>query len=92
MIPDLPDALIAILMEALLVFLFIGLAFGAGVVRSRLPDKLKTITTTLGACTLIIWFWLFEDGLIYWKIIITVVALSSLFKLFKTTRNKTQIN
>ncbi len=75
-------------MEILLILLVVGTVGSIAIWRNKLPHKPKMILSALAGTTLIAWFWLMPEGLVYWTVIITVVVLSSLFKLAKTWKNE----
>ena len=64
-------------MEILLLVVFIAVIIFVTAFKARLSDNLKMIITLLSGSILLIWFWANKDGLIYWKIIVTVVVLGS---------------
>jgi len=71
-------------MEILLILLVVGTVGSIAIWRNKLPSTPKMILSAVAGATLIAWFWLMPEGLIYWRVIVTVVVLSSLFKLLKT--------
>ena len=74
-------------MENLLILVFIGIISSIAILKNKISNKPKMIISALAGTILIVWFWLIPEGLIYWKIIVTVVVTSSLFKLIKTWKN-----
>ena len=73
-------------MEILLLIAFIAVISVVIVIRTRLSDNLKMIISIISGTILVIWFWVIMDGLIYWKIIVAVVVIGSLFTLFRAMR------
>jgi NhaP-type Na+/H+ or K+/H+ antiporter len=70
-------------MEIILVVLFVLIMVGVYYLKTRLPTKiLFPISLSIGIAMLI-WFWVFREGEIAGRILITVLVLSGLYTTFR---------
>ena len=70
-------------MEIILVVLFVLIMVGVYYLKTRLPTKiLFPISLSIGIAILI-WFWVFREGEIAGRILITVLVLSGLYTTFR---------
>ncbi len=74
-------------MEILLIAACVGTYLLVVNLKTTLSDRWKLIVSALAGAFLLIWFWGTPDVLLYWKIIVTVVVISSVQKLFRRIKD-----
>ena len=75
-------------MEIILVVLFVLIMVGVYYLKTRLPIKILLPLSLLFGIALLIWLWVFREGEIPARIIITVVVLSGLYATFRKRKPK----
>ncbi|HQK69410.1 MAG TPA: hypothetical protein PLL94_14830 [Bacteroidales bacterium] len=75
-------------MEIILVVLFVLIMVGVYYLKTRLPIKILLPLSVLIGIALLIWLWVFREGEISARIIITVVVLSGLYETFRKRKSK----
>ena len=75
-------------MEIILVILFILIMVGVYYLKTRLPTKILFPISLLVGIAMLIWFWVFREGEIPGRILITVLVLSGLFTTFRKEKAK----
>ncbi len=67
-------------MEIIVVLVFLSILIGLTILKTKMSLKLRLIFSVFFGIPLIAWVWFDKQPLIYWKIIITIVVVSSIFK------------
>ena len=75
-------------MEIILVVLFVLIMVGVYYLKTRLPTKILFPISLLVGIAMLIWFWVFREGEIPGRILITVLVLSGLFTTFRKRKTK----
>jgi len=75
-------------MEIILVGLFVLIMVGVYYLKTRLPTKILFPLSLFIGIAMLIWFWVFWEGEIPARILITVLALSGLYTTFRKQKAK----
>jgi|GEM_PF-848672 hypothetical protein len=75
-------------MEIVLVVLFVSIMVGVHYLKSRLPTKILIPLSLFIGIAMLIWFWVFWEGEIPGRILITVLVLSGLYTSFRKRKAK----
>lgn len=69
-------------MEIILVVLFVSIMVGVYFLKKRLPTKILIPLSLFFGIAMLVWFWVFREGKISGRILITVLILSGLYTTF----------
>ncbi|MDF1560520.1 MAG: hypothetical protein P1P83_09975 [Bacteroidales bacterium] len=75
-------------MEIVLVILFVLIMVGVYYLKTRLPTKILFPLSLFIGIAMLIWFWVFWEGEIPGRILITVLVLSGLYTTFRKQKAK----
>ena len=70
-------------MEIILVVLFVLIMVGVSFLKTRLPTSILFPLSIIIGLAMLVWFWVFREGEIYERILITVLILSGLYTIFR---------
>ena len=69
-------------MEIILVVLFVSIMVGVYFLKKRLPTKILVPLSLFFGIAMLVWFWVFREGKIVGRVLITVIILSGLYTAF----------
>jgi len=69
-------------MEIILVVLFVSIMVCVYFLRKRLPTKILVPLSLFFGIAMLVWFWVFREGEIVGRVLITVIILSGLYTAF----------
>lgn len=72
-------------MEIILVILFVAIMVGVSLLKARIPRPILVPLSLFIGAAMLIWFWVFMDGELHWKILVSVVVLSGWYSTLKTS-------
>jgi len=75
-------------MEIVLVVLFVLIMVGVYYLKTRLPSRILLPLSLLIGIAMLIWFWVFWEGEIPGRILVTVLVLSGLYTTFRKQKAK----
>jgi hypothetical protein len=75
-------------MEIILVVLFVLIMVGVYYLKTRLPTQILIPLSILVGISMLIWFWIFWEGELPGRILITVLVLSGLYTTFRKQKEK----
>jgi len=75
-------------MEIILIVLFVSIMVGVYYLKTRLPQQILLPLSLFFGIAMLIWFWVFWEGEIPGRILITVLVLSGLYTTFRKQKAK----
>lgn len=75
-------------MEIILVLLFVLIMVSVYFLKTRLPISILFPLSLFIGLAMLIWFWVFSEGELPGRILITVLILSGLYTTFRTRKAK----
>lgn len=75
-------------MEIILVVLFVLIMVGVYYLKTKLPTKILFPLSLLIGIAMLVWFWVYWEGEIPGRILVTVLILSGLYAAFRKQKAK----